>query len=64
MQLIDGNAYALFGGVNGSYFADGLISVAFCALMGGVLWAFRGSIARGDALADGPSLASVSEPNR
>jgi MFS transporter, PAT family, beta-lactamase induction signal transducer AmpG len=57
MQLIDGNAYALLGGVNGSYLADGAISIAFCALVGAVLWSFRGSIARGDREAESRPLS-------
>jgi PAT family beta-lactamase induction signal transducer AmpG len=48
MQLVDGNAYAMFGGVNGSYLADGLISIVFCTLVGAVLWSFRSSIAKAD----------------
>jgi PAT family beta-lactamase induction signal transducer AmpG len=51
MQFIDGHAYERLGGVNGSYLADGLISGAFCLLLGAVLWAFRGRISRADGTA-------------
>jgi PAT family beta-lactamase induction signal transducer AmpG len=49
MQVIDGNAYGLFGGVNGSYLADALVSGSFCVILGMVIWAFRAAIARADA---------------
>jgi PAT family beta-lactamase induction signal transducer AmpG len=53
MQAIDGNAYGLFGGVNGSYLADALISGAFCMILGLLIWFFRAAIARGDNEAEG-----------
>jgi len=49
MQAIDGTAYGLFGGVNGSYLADALISGAFCLILGIVIWFFRAAIARADS---------------
>jgi len=48
MQVIDGNAYGLLGGVNGSYLADALISGTFCVILTLVLWHFRATIARAD----------------
>jgi MFS transporter, PAT family, beta-lactamase induction signal transducer AmpG len=48
MQAIDGNAYELFGGVNGSYLADALVSGTFCLILGLVIWFFRATIARAD----------------
>jgi PAT family beta-lactamase induction signal transducer AmpG len=57
MQVVDGNAYALFGGVNGSYLADALVSGVFCLILGLVIWLFRARIARTDSLAEG-----VAEP--
>ena len=59
MQMIDGNAYAMFGGVNGSYLADSLVSGAFCVILGLTIWFFRAKIARADRLAEaggGPAL--------
>jgi PAT family beta-lactamase induction signal transducer AmpG len=53
MQVIDGNAYGLFGGVNGSYLADALVSGAFCLILGLVIWFFRAMIARADRQAEG-----------
>lgn len=37
MQAIDGQAYGV-GGLSASYLADALISLAACALLGGLLW--------------------------
>ena len=56
MQAIDGNAYALFGGVNGSYLADALISGTFCMILGLMIWFFRAAIARADSAAEGVAL--------
>jgi PAT family beta-lactamase induction signal transducer AmpG len=57
MQVIDGNAYGLLGGVNGSYLADALVSGAFCLILGLVIWYFRKTIARADREAEGtPAL--------
>ena len=51
MQMVDGAAYGLFGGARGSFLADALVSGGFCLLLAGVMWAFRGQIARKLALA-------------
>src|ERR1017187_5687867 len=56
MQAIDGNAYAVFGGVNGSYLADALISGTFCMILGLMIWFFRAAIARADSAAEGVAL--------
>ena len=40
MQYVDGQAYG-FGGVNGSYVADSLISGAACAVLALLLWGLR-----------------------
>ncbi len=53
MQIVDGNAYDLFGGVNGSYLADAGVSVLFCCLVGLVLWLFRTRVSRADVEAEG-----------
>jgi PAT family beta-lactamase induction signal transducer AmpG len=53
MQVIDGNAYGLFGGVNGSYLADALVSGVFCLILGAVIWYFRAMIARSDNEVEG-----------
>ena len=41
MQFLDGQAYGRFGGVNGSYLADSLISGAACVLLALLLWSLR-----------------------
>jgi PAT family beta-lactamase induction signal transducer AmpG len=48
MQVIDGNAHALLGGVNGSYLADALVSGVFCLILGITIFYFRAAIARAD----------------
>jgi PAT family beta-lactamase induction signal transducer AmpG len=48
MQLVDGMAYAHFGGPQGSFRADALLSGACCALLGGLLWRYRAAVARAD----------------
>jgi PAT family beta-lactamase induction signal transducer AmpG len=48
MQLVDGLAYARFGGPQGSFLADALLSGCCCALLGVVLWTCRAAVARAD----------------
>jgi MFS transporter, PAT family, beta-lactamase induction signal transducer AmpG len=57
MQVIDGNAYGLFGGVNGSYLADALVSGTFCLILGLVVWFYRAMIAQADSQAEGATTS-------
>jgi len=53
MQAIDGYAYGLLGGVNGSYLADASISATFCVILCIVFWFFRATIGLADSEAEG-----------
>jgi len=55
MQVIDGHAYG-FGGVNGSYLADALISGGVCLALAALFWALRRSIPSVDAYRASPPL--------
>ena len=50
MQVVDGAAYARFGGPQGSFLADALLSAASCALLGLMYWRCRAAVAWADRI--------------
>ena len=50
MQIIDGAAFTAHG-LNGGLLADAAMTAGACLVLGLILWAFRGAVARADAAA-------------